>query len=733
MIETKLYVFSSNRAINNFYFQFEGGFAPKAMSAREFFDACIVIKNKKKAPKFVLKFLLLQTLYEYKNTHKLLLFDKSFVAYLEGMDFLEKFFTELDLNQKSIEEISIVDTYEDYGEHLRILDDIYKSYKNKLSQYGFYGNFYGEDYAICKEIFDVFESIEFHLDGVLSRIEQDILLEIAKEKKIVLSFDCDHYNKRFFDFLNLALKENMHYRIDLQTNEILESKEILKSIDIEAFGFVSRIEQVSFALQKAQDWLSEGRENVALITPSEDFAKYLRVFDSHRNFNYAMGMDIKQTAYYREFVKQEVASDILAMQEILENILEKTPNFKEEIILFNQEFFAGLCAIESVINTFSMEDVRDFYLKELEQIKLSDNRGGKIPVYGMLETRGMSFDAIVIVDFNEEKIFDFNDSDMFLNTKIRKAMEMPTLLDRQNLQKHYYHQLIKNTKEVAVTYVEDSKLQMFHFLEKVGNVVFKKFNRTIFSFNQTKEYKEDEFIGFVPKDFIFSASSLRDFFDCKRRFYFKYLKQVKTEGGAFETQNSLHHILDSVYTEYKNNFDIFQIKKEFETRVRKEMIKNNMEGLKLEVLLNSMRGFWELEKIHYQEYQLVGTECDFNAQIFGKKFRGKIDRIDKKGEAYCVVDYKFGKNVEIKKPSENLSDFQLTLYALALESSGKSVEKCMLYHMQEAKQLHEEFLSEKKDILQYKMAELDKEIEFRKCEDISHCAYCDFKILCNRG
>ncbi|MCE3036692.1 PD-(D/E)XK nuclease family protein [Helicobacter sp. faydin-H20] len=735
MLDSKnLYVFSSRRAIGDFYLEFDGDFAPRVMSAQEFFESCIVIEDKKRAPKFVMKFLLLQTLYEYKNTHKLVLFDKSFLAYLEGMEFLENFFTELDLSRKKIEDISILDTYEDYEEHLKILKDIYENFQEKLKNYQLYRNFYSQNYEIYTDIFANIERIDFFLDGVLSLAEQEILIKIARDKKLILHFECDAYNKKFFNFLEIStLKEDVSYQVDLQNKEILEESENKEYRIVEAFSFASRIQQVAFAIHQAGEWLKEGRENVALITPSEDFVKYLQVFDIYRNFNYAVGMDIKKTAYYKEFVTQDMPENLVSFQEKIQEIAKKHLQFQEEIKLFNQEFFSGLSQIQETIDIFSMEDIREFYLKELEGLKISDNRGGKIPVYGMLETRGMHFDSVAIVDFNEEKIFNFSDSDMFLNTKIRKEIGMPTLEDRQNLQKHYYYQLIKNSKEVKISFVEDAKLQMSYFLQNIGHVQYKNFNRTLFDFNAISPYQEDEFIGQIPADFIFSASSLRDFFTCKRRFYFKYCKKLANKSDNFLLYSSFHKILEEVYKAYKGRINPVLMKKEFEEKIRGLPFMDRVEAFSAEVFLKNMRGFWDREKEHFNNCEFFQAEYEFKTEIFGKKFTGKIDRIDKIGEKYLIIDYKFGKNIKLQAASEEMSDFQLVIYALALENEGKEVQSCRIYAMQNNQVLIEEDLMQKVEILEKKLKELDGVICFDKCKKNTECQFCDFAILCNRS
>lgn len=41
---------------------------------------------------------------------------------------------------------------------------------------------------------------------------------------------------------------------------------------------------------------------------------------------------------------------------------------------------------------------------QISQLSLSDVGGGKVTVMGLLESRGLCFDGVILVDFNEEFI-----------------------------------------------------------------------------------------------------------------------------------------------------------------------------------------------------------------------------------------------------------------------------------------------------------------------------------------
>jgi inactivated superfamily I helicase len=69
---------------------------------------------------------------------------------------------------------------------------------------------------------------------------------------------------------------------------------------------------------------------------------------------------------------------------------------------------------------------------------------------GLLETRLIDFDAIIICDFNNSFIPKISLKDKFLSTKVKYLANLPTKIDRENLQKYYYKRLIDSSKNIFI-------------------------------------------------------------------------------------------------------------------------------------------------------------------------------------------------------------------------------------------------------------------------------------------
>ena len=60
---------------------------------------------------------------------------------------------------------------------------------------------------------------------------------------------------------------------------------------------------------------------------------------------------------------------------------------------------------------------------------MDDVGGGPVTVMGVLETRGSSYEGVIIPDFNESLIPKRSKKDLFLSSQIRSFASMQTRFD----------------------------------------------------------------------------------------------------------------------------------------------------------------------------------------------------------------------------------------------------------------------------------------------------------------
>ncbi|WP_181330677.1 ATP-dependent deoxyribonuclease AddB [Helicobacter pylori] len=769
--KTPLFVFSSTRRLKHFYLEQGEGFLPNAMSMGSFFEQAFYIPNKKKIPNSARQILMIDTIKAITKEKKsilegLLLFENSFLGYLESTSFLFDLFDELSSACIKLNELSSKDIYLDYEKHLEVLEMIYDCYIKKLEGLGFYDKIMQEKPAVLKEFFEHFSSIEWHLDGFMSVFERQCLLEVVELVPITLHLSCDKYNQKFLEFLNLKLETDCDYSIDFKTQKILSQTFNDQKIEPKLYANSSYLKQSALVLQTIEEYLQQDNDpnKMAIITPNADFLPFLKLLDKNNNLNFAMGLGAKNSPYYTELVKiledletggfDLSASPLLDLENLTLALLEQQSS-KEKAPLkeAHSQIMHQYHLLKDTLKNYSLKDLLHLYLQEFEaNFRLDDSSGGKIRVMDTLETRGMQFDKVVIVDFNETCVPSLKDCDLFLNSALRKSLNLPTLLDKKNLQKHYYYQLFKNSKEITLSYIESETSKVSNMLLELDLPIEPiKDAYTLFAPTPLKDYQEEEIKAAIPKDFSFSASSLNAFLTCKRRFYYHYMKRFK-ESPKDESNSAvgslLHELLKEAYEKDKNPYALEErLIQLLETR---ENI-TPKERLDTLIALKKIQAFYVKEKERFKaKIKILDLEKSFETTIQGVAFKGCIDRIDKTADNEMILlDYKFKSELKLDNMSKTQrgdlspieiaqisTDYQMAIYAFALKNLGyKGPIKAFFYDLRKGELLEEEGLT-----LQAKMhylessliPKLKQEIVFEKTLEVKDCEYCSFKDMCNR-
>ncbi|NHA48165.1 PD-(D/E)XK nuclease family protein [Helicobacter pylori] len=769
--KTPLFVFSSTRRLKHFYLEQGEGFLPNAMSMGSFFEQAFYIPNKKKIPKNARQILMIDTIKAIAKEKKsilegLLLFENSFLGYLESTSFLFDLFDELSSACIKLNELSSKDIYLDYEKHLGVLEMIYDRYVKKLEELGFYDKIMQEKPTILKEFFEHFSSIEWYLDGFMSVFERQCLLEVAELVPITLHLSCDKYNQKFLEFLNLKLETDCDYSIDFKTQKILSQTFNDQKIEPKLYANSSYLKQGALVLQTIEEYLQKDNDpnKMAIITPNADFLPFLKLLDQNNNLNFAMGLGAKNSPYYTELVKiledlqtsgfNLSESALLDLENITLPLLEQQSS-KEKAPLkeVHSQIMHQYHLLKDTLQNYSLKDLLHLYLQEFEaNFRLDDSSGGKIRVMDTLETRGMQFDKIVIVDFNETCVPSLKDCDLFLNSALRKSLNLPTLLDKKNLQKHYYYQLFKNSKEMVLSYIESETSKASNMLLELDlHTEPIKDAYTLFAPTPLKDYQEEEIKAAIPKDFSFSASSLNAFLTCKRRFYYHYMKRFK-ESPKDESNSAvgslLHELLKEAYEKDKNPYALEErLIWLLETR---ENI-TPKERLDTLIALKKIQAFYLKEKERFKaKIKILDLEKSFETIIQGVIFKGRIDRIDKTADNEIILlDYKFKNDLKLDNMSEKQrkslspieiaqisTDYQMAIYAFALKNLGyKEPIKAFFYDLRKGELLEEDelVLQAKMDHLEFSLIpKLKQEIDFEKTLEVKDCEYCSFKDMCNR-
>jgi len=503
-------------------------------------------------------------------------------------------------------------------------------------------------------------------------------------------------------------------------------------------------------------------------------AELLRGFDDKSNFNFAMGTPFNTTKLYNQlnatlrlldqksqenFYRLERTGDKLYMI-IQEHYYKKSDEIdflaliercrehfsvKKEIKIFDEESHKFRHIIPFV-KEMSVKSLFNIFLSRLASRSLDDVRGGKITVMGVLETRSVHFDGVVIVDFDDKNVPKRSDKDMFLNSKIREAANLPTMSDRENLQKHYYEMLINRSKEVAISYVDSSQSSESRFLKQLGIRSNNQDNEFDYAHLLFKEGIHDNFVEkeiiqeYSFKDMKLSATRLKTYLTCKRKYYYSYIEHIKHHEvpkdmpKEYEIGNAVHGALRELYSKKPFYDNVLQLKKDLHKELDAQKGESELESYLIAMQKKRMDSFCEYEVERFgQGWQVLHTEESLSIEFAGMTLVGQIDRVDKKENAIEVLDYKTGSYTLYNKNNYlDAVDFQLEFYYLLSCSLGDV--SCSFYDLKESKIIAEPFLQEKLGVLESNIKDLlnIEEVNFSKCEDTKPCQFCEYSLMCGR-
>ncbi|MBE0491227.1 MAG: PD-(D/E)XK nuclease family protein [Sulfurospirillum sp.] len=771
-------IFPTSRCVREFYASFAhtDQLLPKALSIAEFEARSVFVPNKVLADEDT-RVLLMHEAAKFKNFSQLKI-EREFLSFLKNASYLFAFFEELAHEGVKIEALHIADTYANFEEHLLVLEQLLENYLQLLEKNQLYDKISLPCvYELNEDFLHQSDGFFIHLEGFLSHFEFTLLSQIARLTTLKIYLHVGVYNKKMRTlFSDFDLEEGYSYTLNLSTKEV-ESKQVfsqnITNADVRGFG--SRFLQSAFVQEKINEFVTKGidPERIAVILPDEKFASVLKNFDYYNNLNFAMGESFRHNPlsqklhaldkflrknelehFYRlqrlgitdEIVQRfkDVWRKKLTPQEIvvlLQVFCDDLPELKEfEIQLFRFEKF--MCRIGEI----NFEQAMQLFLNRLDGVSVDDVRGGKVTVMGLLESRGVAFDGVIIVDFNDEFVPKRSKKDLFLSSHVRKIAHLPNREDRENLQRYFYAQLLSRAKEVAISFCVDEQSSGSRFLDALHLQAVEQFDEKSYMqalFRQKSllpRFDREKIEGsYDLKKYPLSASKLKTVLTCKRQFYFKYIQKFKeakipsTHMNEADIGTFLHKTLFMLLQEQKPSDA-----NELMIALRSKMMQYNSSLLwqfHTDIWMQYLKKFCENEVQRYaQGYEVFALEKEYKTHYKDFLLEGKIDRIDVLDTKLSIIDYKSGKLPTCsEKTLEKCVDFQLEFYYLLCKDIAE-IEGVYYYPLKIGKLQAEDLFEQKLAQLDMILADLKEPLrDFEKCATKEPCKFCAYATICGRN
>ena len=781
-MEDKTIVLPSARAIRQKQLSLEEKtlFLPSYLTMNEFISKLCIVDGFTFMDEDT-RVLLLFDASDFKNFTALQI-ERNFFTFTKNSSYIFKFFSELSAELYDINLLKEADVYSEYEEHIHILIELHHRYEkicyeNRYLDPIFLPKLYKFNEAYAKS----HSCVEINVEGHLTNFEIELLMQAKEFTEIYLLFTTSRFNLKMQNKLNelgFVLEVGYRYKLSLNTEKIIEATSVIKNKNIICESVSEVLLEVAFVKNKIYEFIQKGykAEAIAVILPDESMANLLKSFDEKANLNFAMGLPFTQSEIFLTLQATIKAIELQAKEnearlnrvgnkiytklypiyykkakdinftEFLYDLKELFTH-KDALKIFDEEIY-HFQRINVMMETMNVKSLLNLFMQRLSLRTLDDIRGGKITVMGVLETRAVAFDAVIILDFDDTNVPKRSDKDMFLNSAIREFAKLPTMSDRENLQKHYYEALIHASKEVAICYVNSKGSQGSRFLKQLSiketqghseheliTILFPKS-----SFHREKFL--DRTLPYSFKNIKLSSTRLKTYLRCKREYYFRYIEKIKSHSipkdmpEEYEIGNAVHLALKELYQKQKSYNDIVTLRTDLHQELDRVCGESELDKYLIALQKKLLEKFLDEELQRFQEgWSVLHVEELFEVSFHGITLIGYIDRVDKRGGEIEVLDYKTGTyTLYNEKNLHQATDFQLEFYHILTAGLGDDI-RCGFYDLRESRIVPEQFLSEKLALLREHINELLKveEIETTMCEDLKLCQRCEYNIMCGRS
>ncbi len=430
---------------------------------------------------------------------------------------------------------------------------------------------------------------------------------------------------------------------------------------------------------------------------------------------------------------QLVFTEVTDMSDYLKAItLELASKSEDEV---EQEFFYHFFTLLNQMYGFTQQHQLQLPKAAYQKIFRQLVRSERLPfegepllglqVMGILETRNLDFENVIVLSMNESLLPPAAKNASFIPYSIRKVFELPVVDQQDSMYAYIFYRLVQRATNVTFIYNstegtgKNSEISRFvHQLEyetkwnishstATSEVTIEDPNEISITKNEGILERLRSFTSKKNFEKRFTPTALNTYLDCRLRFYFKYVlelyepEEVAEEVDPMVFGNILHRIMEKLYLPYDRDGhrtieeeNIISIEKRIDVETGKAFAQQfgaeedeyKFEGqniLAKEIIRKMILKVLEYDK-QQTPFELLGVEADekkgfvlnTDLQISDEKLqvgmKGIIDRIEQKDGIVRIVDYKTGQD------AKHFTDIH-SLFDRELKSRNKAVFQTFFY------------------------------------------------------
>ncbi len=391
---------------------------------------------------------------------------------------------------------------------------------------------------------------------------------------------------------------------------------------------------------------------------------------------------------------------------------------QEELIAFN-EIIDYLHSLQKEAHLFdNLSTIEKIYtrLSRRHKVTFQGDPLNGLQVLGMLETRNIDFDNIILLSVNEGTLPTGRNENTLIPYNLKTAFGLPTYKEKDAIYAYHFYCMLQRATNIHLLYSSDEdgigKGEASRFilqLEKEMAPIFNNISltrQTLIGSIASHQYESHD----VVKDSAImdklhsltesglSPTAINEYISCPQKYYYKYVvglnnnDVINDELDTSELGTLIHETLRRIYMsdEYiddKNNqkehyitVDYLQqtlpqidsmVTEVFQTKIIKGRLLEGRNQFLLTIAQTITKKFIEREiatlstpnhpglKILLAEKALSRPlDVIINEKSHRVNIKGQVDRVDRVGDTTRIIDYKTGSvtNNNLKTNTSNITD-----------------------------------------------------------------------------
>ena len=406
----------------------------------------------------------------------------------------------------------------------------------------------------------------------------------------------------------------------------------------------------------------------------------------------------------------------------IDRILDLINLLKEEVNALEKEYlfrfysaFTQLKTLQSEFEYFTDLKIIAQFFRQLissETLSFQGEPLKGLQLMGMLETRVLDFENIILASANEGVLPASSQQNTFIPFDVKVEFGLPTYREKDAIFSYHFFRLLQRAKNVYILYNTEhdvfgsgEKSRFVTQLEMMRTDIVQKIvsPKVVAQNSELKEIAKNELVFERLKEIAksgFSPSSLTNYLYNPLAFYKQKILRIQEfddveETVAYNTLGTVvHETLDELYKPFIGKLlkvdDIVKMEKlakdlvikHFKIQFKNGDISTGKNRLIFEVANRFVTNFLskekELVKDENNQLKIIATEENLSSEIeiegidFPIKLHGNVDRVDELNGEIRIIDYKSGmvKSSELKvldfeqlRAKEQYKAIQVLLYS----------------------------------------------------------------------